>query len=144
MGQFISWFLKNGKTKSHSVMDLAKVLSGILPKDRDITEGTVRMYVSNARNVLETKKGMTIWNTPGEGYRLATEKEKALFLVRSTKRTLKMAQRSTRLYAITDKRLIPDAVKQVYGSRRDAHLLVGDYSKQLLAITDNRGSANGK
>ena len=136
VGKFVAWFLKSGKGKIVTQMDIAKFLSSIV--DRDITDRTVSSFITHGREVLENKKAMSIWNIRGEGYRLATEKEKAIFLVRHTRKTLKYADRATRLYLITDHRMLPDAVKSVFGTKEKARGLIRQYENQLLAICNGQ------
>lgn len=143
VGAFVGWFLKHGSGRTVPLMEVAKFLASILP-GIDITDRTVSQYIGHARDVLEARKGKSIWNVRGEGYRIASEKEKAIYLVRHTKRTLRYADRAARLYMITDKRLIPDAVQEVFGSKAKAQALLSDSNSKLFAICNQNGAHGHK
>ena len=145
VGKFTGWFLERGKKSPVAIIACAKFLATIMP-DRDITESTVRNFICSARKVLENKKGMSIWNVSGKGYRIATENEKAIFLVRHAHKTIKHAERANRLYVITDRKLIPGAVEKVFGSKAAAQRQLAGYSKSLgmicnpkLLLTNGKG-----
>lgn len=143
LAKFVSWFLKVGQKKIVSKMDIAQFLSGYMIGD--ITDARVGFMVTQARRILEDRKGMSIWNVKGEGYRIATEKEKAKFLVFHTNRALKAAERVTRLYVCTDRRLIREAIDEKFGSQAKASGLVHSYERQLLAICSTQKLiTNGK
>lgn len=82
----------------------------------DVTESILTRYITMAREYLEHYHGKTLWNVRGEGWRVATEKQKAIMLVRSVRTTVRYAQRSMRLRAITKPDLIAGAVGTVVGS----------------------------
>lgn len=132
VGKFVAWFLNRGK-RIVTIQECAEFLSSIII-DKDITDKRVQGIITLARKTLEEKKGMSIWNVRGEGYRIASEKEKAVFLCRTTRTVLKNAERAARLYVITDKKLIPQAVQEVYGNPAKAQLLYKDSHRKLQMI----------
>ena len=137
VGKFTAWFLKTGKSNLVSLIECARFLHSIIP-GLDITDRTVAGYVTHARRVLEQKKGMSIWNIKGKGWRIATENEKAIFLVKTTHRTLKNAERVQVLYGCTDRRLIPDALVQVFGSKEKAKQMLQGSSNTLKSICNSQ------
>lgn len=137
LGRFASWFLVAGRTKLVSIMECAKAIANINP-DIDVTDKTVQGYISQIRRVLEHKKGVSIWNVKGEGYRIATEPEKAIFLVKGTHRVLKLAERVSRLYVITDKKLIPGAINTVFGSKEKARIMLKGSNRSLGMICSSQ------
>ena len=115
--------------------DIAKYIAPIMKKD-EITIGDVTRVIVHARAYLEEKKTRTIWNVRGEGYRIATEKEKAIFLLRTARTTIKWASRAQRLHAITDKKLIPEAREYVFGSADKAQEAIELHKQQFSLLFD--------
>ena len=130
--KFNEWFFEHGKGEVLSHEKCGEYLAKQL--NRDITMNLLRSYVGSAREHLERNKGVTIWNVLGKGWRIATEKEKAIHLIRSARTTIKWGERAVRLYEITEHKLIPDAIKYVFGSSAKAMEQVKGYEHKFKAL----------
>ena len=140
------WFLKEGRGgELLDKMTVVRALAGLVEAGTTITNNTLSVHVSNVRDILETRHGKTLWNIPGQGWKLANEKEKAIMCVRNARKTIMFADRTRRLLVCTETKEIPQAVKAVFGSSKKAQEVVRDYSKtarllfgRSLLLTDGR------
>lgn len=79
-----------------------------------VTESNVRSWIGKARVYCERQLGCTLWNIPGEGWRVATKRETAIYYLKCVKKTISWADRTCNLQAIADRREIPGAIKEVF------------------------------
>lgn len=112
--QFARWIYetsKNGTVISkqriaremHTIKDGAK-----------INEAMVTSWIAKARLYCETQLNCTLWNIPGEGWRVASQRETAIYYCKCVKKTIAWADRTLNLQAISDRREIPGAIKEVF------------------------------
>lgn len=137
-GQLGEYILAHGKTRILDKEELAKQLSAFLGGNK-VTEQGLRSTVCMAREYLERTHGKTIWNIRGEGWRMASEDEKAVYLVSCAKRTIRFADRTRRIYEVTDKRLIPGAMKKVFGTTERAQDEIAEYSNKFREFFLKKG-----
>lgn len=127
-----SYFIKSGN-KLVTKMEIAKILHAENPK-LSVSHARVSMTICDAREYLEINHNKTLQNVVGEGWRIATPKEQAIYLVRQVKRVTKHAERVRRVYNATDKALIPDAVKQVFGTTKHGQKHITDTANRFKAL----------
>lgn len=138
--KFAEWLYKNGSKKTLSHNDCAEMLAKML--DKDITNPLLAAYVTIARLYLETTYKATIWNVRGEGWRVATEEEKAIYMIRSARNAISRAQRTVRLYSITEEKYIPGAVEKVFGKYSNAKERIKEYQNKFNSLFDQKQRRN--
>lgn len=79
-----------------------------------VTQYDVASAVTSCRKELELRKKTTLINIRGVGYKLATPREVALYAARSASRTIRWADRTYRVMEITDRHLLPAAIRTVF------------------------------
>lgn len=133
---FGEWFLKAGKKRVLTHNDCAEFLSKLL--DKDITFTDLRSYICQARFYLEANYKSSIWNVRGEGWRVATEEEKAIFLIRTARGAISRAQRTVNLYNITDEKHIEMAVTKVFGKASNAQARIAEYQGKFNMLFNKK------
>ena len=151
--KFSAWLMRKGR-EMVSVEECAEFLSAVVEEDTEITERIVRGYISSARVDMETHHGKTIWceKHAGKGddvkkYRIATEQEKAVFLVRRAKSWIRSGEGVVRLHQITDLKLIPAAQEIVFKNSSKRVYDIQNYNeryKTLVNTTSIRKLGDGK
>ena len=81
---------------------------------RPVTEEELRKVVSETRSYLESHHKTTLYNVRGQGYKIATPEEVALYTAKFFKRTILYADRTYRLVEIVDRKYIPSALRTVF------------------------------
>ncbi len=110
---FAKW-IYNASKNGH-VISKARITREICSiSGRIVTENNVTSWVSKAREYLEEHMDCTLWNVPGEGWRISTKRENAVYYAKSVKKTIAWADRTTRLQLISDRRDIPGALREVF------------------------------
>jgi len=107
------WFYKQPVTRVLTYEMIGREMKR-LRKKGDVTQTDVGKAVSMCRVEMELSKGTTIINVPRQGYKLATPKELAIHAMKSGKRTMHWADRTYRALEITNRKLIPEALKKVF------------------------------
>lgn len=134
---FAKWFSTQGnRVVSHQ--EIADFIHERLPNN-EINAANIANYIGQARRFMEKNYGKTIWNIRGEGWRIAKEPEKAIFLVRSTRNVLKHADRAKDLHDITDKKYLAEAQEYVFGSSARAQKAIAHYSERYKALFSGGG-----
>lgn len=114
--QFAKWIADETKSgKVLSKLQLAKMISR-LKSGAQVTESQTLSWVSNARRYCEKNLLCTIINIPGDGWRVTKKGsgEIELYFCKSIKKTIAWADRTMDLQAISERRLMPGAIKQVF------------------------------
>lgn len=112
--EFADWLsCQDGDVLSHQL--LARKFKEI-SRLSEVTQEKIGDVVSRARVFLELKHSTTLINVRGVGYKIATANELAMTTAKWVKRTIMYADRTYRLVDITDRRLIPGALKKVFES----------------------------
>lgn len=127
------YMLKHGAKTVLKKEDIAQVLSD-LQGGKEVTEANLRCYVCIGREYAESKHGKTFWNIRGVGWRVADEQEKAIYTVRCARSTIKWADRTRRIYAVTQKSLVPGAMKKVFGSNEAGQAKIEDYNEKFRQL----------
>ena len=100
----------NGDVVSHEILARKyKDMTG-----QGVTLEKLSHIMSRARVFMELKHGTMIINVRNRGYKLATPRELALCTAKWVKRTIMYADRTYRLVDITDRKLIPGALRTVF------------------------------
>jgi hypothetical protein len=145
--ELTEWFYKQPVTKVLTYEEIGREMKR-LRKKGSVTQTDVGHAVSMCRIEMELSKGTTIINVPKRGYKLATPAELAIHAMKSGKRTMHWADRTYRALEITDRRLIPGALKKVFPEEKIRTLSVAgkrfisnfvEYSKN-----ERRAITNGK
>lgn len=102
--------------------------------ERDIKESHVRSYISDAREYFEENLNCTIWPVYGHGWRASTKVETARYCGKSIRKTIAWADRTRRLIAITERKYIPYALREVAGAAGDKIQNLAGYRKKFLQM----------
>lgn len=86
----------------------------VFGKLASVNQEKVGHVISRCRTVMELRYKTTLINIRGLGYKVATPDETALTTAKWVKRTIMYADRTYRLVDITDRKLIPNALKKVF------------------------------
>jgi DNA-binding winged helix-turn-helix (wHTH) protein len=121
----VDWFygLPTTDVVSHDLVAKKIRDARITHKTKDvgkpITNGDVNRMVTMVRKELELGKRTTIINIRNHGYKLANPKELAMTTARWVKRSVMYADRTYRLVDITDRKMIPGALREVFGDTQN-------------------------
>lgn len=112
--QFARWLYEESKdgrviSKQRIAKEISKFKSG-----GTVTEGNVTAWIAKARFYCENHFNCTLWNIPGEGWRTSTKKETAIYYCKCVKKTIAWADRTLNLQVISDRREIPNAIREVF------------------------------
>ena len=135
--QFAKWIYeasKNGQVISKQA--IAKQISR-LKSGSTVTQGNVSSWIAKARFYCEQHLGCTLWNIPGEGWRVANSRETAVYYCKSVKKTIAWADRTLNLQAITDRREIPYAIKEVFCKAEGSIKTLSHHKKKYFEIWMN-------
>lgn len=111
--QLTEWFYRHGVREIIPYSAIGQEIKR-LRKKGNVTQAEVGHAVSMCRIDMELTKGTTIVNVRGRGYKVATPKELAIYSAKCGKRTIHWADRTWRALEITDRKLLPSAVRQVF------------------------------
>jgi hypothetical protein len=113
------WISKQPGDKVLSAKEIASRIKGFREQDgdhRNVTVDQLNSILCQARKHCELTYKLTIWNVHGQGWRIATPRETAYYGMAATKKLLVLADRTRRLCDIVDRKYIPEAFEQVFGS----------------------------
>lgn len=131
------WFLQQGE-EIQSLKAIATQIKLIKRKmgdlDLDITLLMVCQWIVKAREYLELNGGVTLYNIPRTGYKIASPKECAIFSMKALKRISKLAVRTHRLADIVDQKHIPDAFEKVFRRSMGETRELASQSKEIMTI----------
>ena len=114
--QFGKWFYE--ETKNGLILNklqLAKMISR-MQGGASVTESKTLAWISNARRYCEKNLLCTIINIAGQGWHISKKGsgEVEIYFCKSIKKTIAWADRTMDLQAISERRLMPGAIKQVF------------------------------
>ena len=139
LDKFYKWFVERAKKGIVSKVSCAEFIAALNPK-RDITLGFVSGYILEIKRQIEARMKTTIHNTRGEGWSIATPKQTAVTLIRTAKKTVRYADRTVVLYGLTDKKLIPGAVHEVFGKEPKEKALLEEYNERFIKLFKTHGA----
>lgn len=134
------WFLSGDTLSARSLKSVAGMIKQIrvnrqMAKSNDpVTQEELGRWIAQARQYLELHKGHTLWNIRGVGYRVATKDELAVYTARSVRRTIVMADRTTRLLDIVDRNRMPAALRSVFVDEEGKIRHVGKTGRKYLTL----------
>lgn len=125
------WFLAVGASgRIITAEEIGKELLRHSNEGKVVRRSDVTATISNMREVLEINNNKSIWNVRGEGWKLASEHEKAVHLIREARTTIKRANRCNRLFLIVDKKELPKAIGKVFGTSQKAISEIRSYNER--------------
>ena len=133
INKFSKWFIPLAKTRVVRKEECANFIAKLTP-ERDITNGQVCSFISEAKRIVERELGVTIWNIHGEGWRIASKLETAVVMYRSAKKTVRYAERTADLYSLTDKKHLPEALKKVFNNSPKAQRELTEYNSKFKKL----------
>jgi len=113
------WFYRSKPNEVFEKSVIAKKIKQIRqewehPKSYDdVFQRDVNSWLARVREDMEIRYRKTLRYIPKLGWKVATPHETALITAKWIKRTIMHADRTGRLFEITDRRLIPGAIRQV-------------------------------
>ena len=108
----------------------SKFLASLL--DKDVKYSDTLQWISKARLYCEKEKRCTLWNVRGLGWRVADDRETAVYYGKCMRRTIASAERTCSLQAIVKQQYIPDALREVLrGAEGGARSLVKTRQRYL-------------
>lgn len=132
------WFLKHDPDTFMNSHAIACKIRDIrvarnLPKgNAPVTQEELNRWIAQTRQYLELHKGCTLWNFRGAGYRIASPDELAVYTAKSVRRTIVMADRTTRLLDIVDRKKMPTALRAVFTDEEGKIRHVGKTGRKYL------------
>ena len=138
VAKFAKWFISWAKTRVVRKEECANFIAKLTP-ERDITNGQVCSFISEAKRIVERNLDVTIWNIHGEGWRIASKLETAVVMYRSAKKTVRYAERTADLYSLTDKKQLPEALKIVFKNSPKAQKELTEYNVKFNKLFKSNG-----
>lgn len=116
-----------------------------LPKGTAVvTQDEYSHWIANVREYLELHKGVTLWNVPRVGYKVTSPDELAIYTAKSVKRTIVMADRTTRLIDIVDKKRMPSALRSVFLDEEGKIRNIGKSGRKYITLFTQYMKGDGR
>ena len=143
------WFNDHrGDVHSHEVIAtrIRLIRRNRTGENRPVTREQLGGWLLRVRKYLEVERGVTLWNIPKVGYKVASPTECALYSMLILRKVVRLADRTYRLADIVEHKRIPDAFKKVFLEAEGGVKTLSARGRNFLLTWEKmrKGDDNGK